>query len=140
MCNFCLSLKLYLEKKHRTEKLLCYSIKIDLLKHHSNTADDFMSEGNKQAPISSGWWYDLTLSFCISLLSAAACRLSHALVAGVKGTSSLLSTQNTATFFLPPIFVNLRGSVWSPLLKTAYLVISECVYVCVFISVCSRCL
>lgn len=86
-----------------------------------------MSEGDKQAPISSGWWYDLNLSFCISLLSAAGCRVTHALVAGVKRD------------FLPPppppprhpehchllshLFLNLRGSVWSLLLKTAYFVI-----------------
>ena len=93
-----------------------------------------MSEGDKQAPISSGWWYDLNLSFCISLLSAAGCRVTHALVAGVKRD------------FLPPppppppppprhpehchllshLFLNLRGSVWSLLLKTAYFVIFEC--------------
>ena len=89
-----------------------------------------MSEGDKQAPISSGWWYELNLSFCISLLSAAGCRVTHALVAGVKRD------------FLPPpppppppprhpehchllshLFLNLRGSVWSLLLKTAYFVI-----------------
>lgn len=61
-----------------------------------------MSEGDKQAPISSGWWYDLNLSFCISLLSAAGCRVTHALVAGVKRDFLLLllATQNTATFSL----------------------------------------
>lgn len=65
-----------------------------------NTPTGFMSEGNEQAPVPSGWWYDL--SFCTSLLSAAA--LSHMpFQPGSEGDflppPPPLSTQNT--FHLP---------------------------------------
>lgn len=82
-----------------------------------NTPTGFMSEGNEQAPVPSGWWYDL--SFCTSLLSAAA--LSHMpFQPGSEG--DFLSCPpppppRTLSTFLSPFF-NLRKSVWSPLLLT----------------------
>lgn len=79
-----------------------------------NTPTGFMSEGDEQAPVPSGWWYDL--SFCTSLLSAAA--LSHLpFQPGSEG--HFLPPPSTRNTFLLPLtlcFVNLRKSVWSPLL------------------------
>lgn len=99
-------------------------------KHVGNTTDGFMSEGNKQAPISSGWWYDLNLSLCISpllccWLSFHTCPCSR----GLKGTSCpLLATQNTATFSLSPVFRISEAACGHLLSRLLFLFCFLCLY------------